>query len=62
MLTPPYQPVQSYYGEVERKVINDFITDPKPIYNPIADRYRLNAVLGENLGRSDAYGLGRLYV
>jgi len=54
--------VISYYGEVERKVINDFITDPKPIYNLIADRYRLNAVLGENLGRSDAYGLGRLYV
>ena len=36
----------SYYGAAERKVVNEFIVDPKPVYDLIADRYRLSTAVG----------------
>jgi hypothetical protein len=34
----------SYYSDAERKAINDFISDPQPAYDSIANHYRLSAV------------------
>jgi hypothetical protein len=36
----------SYYSDAERKAVNEFIVDPKPAYDLIADHYRLSAVPG----------------
>jgi hypothetical protein len=33
----------SYYGDVERKMVSEFIVDPKPVYDLIADRFRLKS-------------------
>ncbi len=36
----------TYYGDAERKTINEFINDPNPAYDLIPDHYRLTAVSG----------------
>jgi hypothetical protein len=35
-----------YYGDAERKLLNGFIADAKPVYDSIADHYRLSSVPG----------------
>jgi hypothetical protein len=34
----------SYYGAAEKKIVYDYIADPKPVYDLISDRYRLSTV------------------
>jgi hypothetical protein len=50
----------TYYGEVERKLIADFIADPRQVYGLLPSDYRLKSVGAADLGRPG--NLGKLYV
>jgi len=50
----------TYYGDAERKLIADFIADPRQVYGLLPHDYRLKAVDAADLGRPG--NLGKLYV